>query len=216
MTDEAKALVDEVNSMRLPYLGEAYKHDLPQALCRATIYHGTPLTPRAALVSVCTGRAMCVSFYRPDDVEVVEAISPAIMFRQRRVLILEGRNASWSGMGRNAPRLVTLFPVAGAAPVSSWPVGCDPRHSWRAIAAKRCAAKRMAVWAKGRTALAYGRADRTAAAPLRQVRPGLPWLDRRGQGAGQSRISRTDGGSGAGLGQPLARPSHDARDTGGV
>lgn len=33
---------------------------------RATIYHGTPLTPRAALVSVCTGRAMCVSFCRLD------------------------------------------------------------------------------------------------------------------------------------------------------
>lgn len=182
----------------------------------ATIYHGTPLTPRAALVSVCTGRAMCVSFYRPDDVEVVEAISPAIMFRQRRVFILEGRNSSWSGVGRNAPGLVALFSVAGAAPISSWPVGSDPRHSRRTIAVERCAAARMAVWTKGRTALAYGWADRTAAAALRQVRPGLPWLDRRGQGAGQSRISRTDGGSGAGLGQPLAGPSHDARNTGGL
>lgn len=40
-----------------------------------TVYHGTPLTPRAALVAVGAGRAMCVSFYRPDDAEVVEAIS---------------------------------------------------------------------------------------------------------------------------------------------
>lgn len=182
----------------------------------ATIYHGTPLTPRAALVSVCTGRAMCVSFYRPDDVEVVEAISPAIMFRQRRVFILEGCNASWSGMGRDATGLVALFPVAGTAPVSSWPMGSDPRHSRRTVAAKRCAAERMAVWAKGRTALAYGRADRTAAAPLRQVRPGLSWLDGRGQGAGLSSLSRTNAGSGAGLGQPLAGPSYDARDTGGL
>lgn len=181
----------------------------------ATIYHGTPLTPRAALVSVCTGRAMCVSFYRPDDVEVVEAISPAIMFRQRRVFILEGCDASWSGMGRDAAGLVALFPVAGAAPVSSWPVGGDPRHSRRAFAVKRCAAERMAVRAKGRTALAYGWPDRAAASPLRQVRPGLPWLDRRGQGAGLSSLSRTNAGSGAGLGQPLAGPSHDARDTGG-
>ena len=46
---------------------------------RAIIYHGTPMTPRAALLDVCDGRAMCVSFYRPDDVEAVEAISPAIM-----------------------------------------------------------------------------------------------------------------------------------------
>ncbi len=44
------------------------------------IYHGTPLTPRSALLDVCNGRAMCVSFWRPDDVEVVEAISPASMF----------------------------------------------------------------------------------------------------------------------------------------
>lgn len=182
----------------------------------ATIYHGTPMTPRAALVSVCTGRAMCVSFYRPDDVEVVEAISPAIMFRQRRVLILEGRNASWSGMGRNAAGLVALFSVAGAAPVPSGPVGRHPRHSRCAIAAKRCAAARMAVRAKGCAALAHGWADRASAAPLRQVRPSLPRLDRRGQRSGQSSLSRTDGGSGAGLGQPLARPSHDARNTGGV
>lgn len=46
----------------------------------AIIHHGTPMTPRAALLDVCAGRAMCVSFYRPDDVEVVEAISPTIMF----------------------------------------------------------------------------------------------------------------------------------------
>jgi hypothetical protein len=47
----------------------------------SVIYHGTPMTPRAALLDVCKGRAMCVSFYRHDDVEAVEAISPAIMFR---------------------------------------------------------------------------------------------------------------------------------------
>ena len=44
------------------------------------IHHGTPLTPRAALHSVCTGRAMCVSFYRPDSVADVEVISPYIMY----------------------------------------------------------------------------------------------------------------------------------------
>lgn len=182
----------------------------------AIIYHGTPMTPRAALVSVCTGRAMCVSFYRPDDVEVVEAISPAIMFRQRSVFILEGRNASWSGMGRDAAGLVAIFPVAGITSVPSWPVGSDPRHSRRTFAAKRCAAERMAVWSKGRTALAYGRSDRTAAAALRQVRPSLLGLDWRGQRSRQFRISRANGGSGAGLGQPLACPSHDARNTGSI
>lgn len=44
------------------------------------IHHGTPMTPRAALLAVCTGRAMCVSFYRPDDVEAVEQIAPFIMY----------------------------------------------------------------------------------------------------------------------------------------
>lgn len=45
----------------------------------AFVYHGTPLTPRAALMALGP-RGYCVSFYRPDDVEAVEAISPAIMY----------------------------------------------------------------------------------------------------------------------------------------
>jgi hypothetical protein len=45
----------------------------------ALVYHGTPLTPRAALLAM-EGRAFCVSFFRPDSVADVEAISPAIMF----------------------------------------------------------------------------------------------------------------------------------------
>jgi len=44
------------------------------------IYHGTPLTPRAALVAVLPGRASCVSFHHPQDAEAVEATSPTIMF----------------------------------------------------------------------------------------------------------------------------------------
>lgn len=43
------------------------------------IYHGTPLTPRDALMSVCPGRAMCVSFYTPADITAVEQVSPHIM-----------------------------------------------------------------------------------------------------------------------------------------
>lgn len=45
----------------------------------ALVYHGTPLTPRAALMAV-SGRAFCVSYFRPDNVQDVEAISPFIMF----------------------------------------------------------------------------------------------------------------------------------------
>jgi hypothetical protein len=45
-----------------------------------TIYHGTPMTPRAALEAVLRGRGACVSFYRPDDVVAVEAVCPFIMY----------------------------------------------------------------------------------------------------------------------------------------
>lgn len=34
----------------------------------ARIYHGTPMTPRAALRAVGAGRGLCVSFFRPDDI----------------------------------------------------------------------------------------------------------------------------------------------------
>lgn len=43
------------------------------------IYHGTPITPAAALDQFA-GRAFCVSFYRPDCVDQVERISPLIMY----------------------------------------------------------------------------------------------------------------------------------------
>lgn len=43
------------------------------------IYHGTPLTPAAALAQLA-GRAFCVSFFRPDCVDQVEAISPFVMY----------------------------------------------------------------------------------------------------------------------------------------
>ena len=44
----------------------------------ATIYHGTPLSPRPALQAM-SGRAFCVSFYRPDDIETVAAMPGQLM-----------------------------------------------------------------------------------------------------------------------------------------
>lgn len=44
------------------------------------IYHGTPMTPRAALLDVMDGRAGCVSFYRPDDVDAIEHVCSKIMY----------------------------------------------------------------------------------------------------------------------------------------
>jgi len=174
------------------------------------IYHGTPMTPRAALLEVCKGRAMCVSFFRPDDVEAVEAISPAIMFRQRRVFNVEGGAAQGAGLGR-ALGLGRLLRVVGAASVSSWPVGSHSRYAGRPKPAQRCPTGSMAVRAEGFPALAYGRTNRAAAAAMRQVRPGFAWLDGRGKAFGSARIPSTHGRSGQGSGQPLAGHSHDAR-----
>lgn len=45
----------------------------------ALVYHGTPLTPRAALLAM-EGRAFCVSFFRPDNADDVESIAPFVMY----------------------------------------------------------------------------------------------------------------------------------------
>jgi hypothetical protein len=44
------------------------------------IYHGTPITPNAAFEAVMPGRAACVSFYRPDQVDIAERLCPKIMY----------------------------------------------------------------------------------------------------------------------------------------
>jgi hypothetical protein len=45
----------------------------------ASVYHGTPLTPAPALAAAA-GRSFCVSYFRPDSVEAVEAMAPHIMY----------------------------------------------------------------------------------------------------------------------------------------
>lgn len=180
------------------------------------IYHGTPMTPRAALLDVCAGRAMCISFFRPDDVEAAEAISPAIMFRQRSLFILESRNAEWPGVGRDAARLESLFRVARTTALPSWAMGCNSRYSRRTQSAQRCAVERLAVWAEGCASLAYGWADREAASPVRPIRPGLLGLDWSGKNSRHARISSEDGGCGSGTRQSLADHSHDAWNSGRI
>jgi hypothetical protein len=178
-----------------------------------TVYHGTPMTPRAALQQM-SGRAFCVSFYRPDDVEVVQQISPAIMFRQWRVLILASRIKSWSGMGRGS-RLGAVLQMAGAS-TSRGALGSDTRQPRRTFADQRRIAERLAVWSVGRTALAHGQPDRPTVAAVRQIREGLFGLD----GARQ-RFHRwvrglvsSHGRSCKCLGQSMAQHSHDARRNG--
>lgn len=43
------------------------------------IYHGTPMTPNAAFEAVMSGRAACVSFFRPDQIELAIQHCPFIM-----------------------------------------------------------------------------------------------------------------------------------------
>lgn len=177
----------------------------------ATIYHGTPMTPRDALLDVCQGRAICVSFFRPDQVEAVEAISPAIMFRQRRIFVLESGLKARRGMARKMG-LEHLLRVAGASLIPARSVGGHPRYARGTVTAQRCAAAGMAVRAKGRAALAYGRTNRPATSPVRTIRQGLLGLDRGWQVNRLPSLSRADARSGSGARQPLACHSHDARD----
>lgn len=45
----------------------------------ALVYHGTPLTPRGALLAMA-GRSFCVSYFRWDSLTDVETIAPRIMY----------------------------------------------------------------------------------------------------------------------------------------
>lgn len=178
-----------------------------------TIYHGTPMTPRAALQQMA-GRAFCVSFYRPDDVEVVEAISPAVMFRQRSILFLAISSEKRAGLGRRS-RLETVLSVAGTS-TSIGTMGSHTRQSRSTIANKRWSFERLAVWSMGRTSLAYGQPNRSPLAALRQIRTCLLGLD----GAGQrfhswlrSMVS-THGRSCKRLGKSMAKYTYDARRNG--
>jgi hypothetical protein len=180
----------------------------------AVIYHGTPMTPRVALLDVCAGRAMCVSYWRPDDVEAVEAISPAIMFRQRCLFRVAGSAEARRGMVHPAG-LDRLFRVAGTAPVSAGSVGGDARCAGSAKPAQRCASVGVAIWGARGTALPHGRANREAVATVRETPARLPGLDRRGQASGPARVSCSHGRDRCGARQPLAGSAHDARDRGG-
>lgn len=177
------------------------------------IYHGTPMTPRAALQQMA-GRAFCVSFYRPDDVEVVEAISPAVMFRQWRVFVLAISSAKRTGLGRGS-RLATILQVARTA-IANRPLGSNSRQSWRTITNQRWIAKRLAFRSMGRTALAYGQSDRSLVKALRQIRTSLLGLDRAGKGFNSwlRGMVSTHGRSCQHLGEPMAYYSHDARRNG--
>ena len=186
-------------------------------MSECVIYHGTPITPRAALLDIMPGRAACVSFFRPDDMEAVEAECPKIMFRQRGIFVLDGRAQSGSRMGRHATRLALVLRLVGAAP-DGRAMGGYSRRARSAVPAQRCSSERLAFWPTfGRPALAYGRANRATGAALRAIRNGCAGLDWRPQErAGRvSALSRANGRGGGAFWQSLAVASHDARDSRG-
>jgi hypothetical protein len=179
------------------------------------IYHGTPLTPRSALVDVLDGRASCVSFYRPDDVEAVEAVCPYLMFRQRRVFVLASRSENRTRMVSGS-RLGSLLRVAGAALVHAGAMGSHSRCAGRSFPVQRRTPQRLAVWTvEGGSAVAHGWADRAARQAVRALRPRSSRLGRgrltSREGRGLRRLPSPNGGSVCLLRQLLASNSHDAR-----
>lgn len=188
------------------------------------VHHDTPLTPRAALRTMA-GRAFCVSFWEPRDAEVVEAVSPAIMFRQWSLCRMAGRHEARRALVR-ARRLGAVLRLARISPVSSRSVGSDPGCPWRAFAGERRAAQRLAIRpVEGFAALAHGWANRPLSAPRGSIRQGLSRLDRgvRPEGGhSQARPARRrlrgvfppHGRIGAGDRQSLAGDAHDARRAG--
>jgi hypothetical protein len=178
-----------------------------------TIFHGTPLTPRAALEALLVYRAACVSFWRPDDAEVVGAICSAVMFRQRRVLRVDRRYEARRAMVH--PRgLDAILRLGRVATGPAGQVGGDPRRAWRAFPAQRQPAQHAAVGpGEVGAALAHGRADRAPDQALRAVRAGLLGLDRhwsRCRG-GLRGVVAANGRGRRGARQSLAQPSPHAR-----
>lgn len=182
------------------------------------IYHGTPLTPRAALEAVMPGRAACVSFYYPQDLEAVLAVCPQVMFRPWWVQLLAGGDASQSRMGRGGPSAMVecLLRVAGTEPLSSGQVRAHPRQSRRAIADQRRPLERLAFRSSRRSGLAHGRPDRTTGEAMRAIPSRRDRLDRASEtGAGRLRsVVSQDGRGCPAHGERLAPLAHAPRHLG--
>lgn len=182
-----------------------------------TIYHGSPITPLAALGAVMPGRAACVSFFRPDSLEVLLAICPQVMFRSRCVFVLDEGAACWSRVGRvrQARMVACLLPMVGAVDIPPRPVGNHAGQSRRAIPTQRRAAERLALWVGARRAsLAHGWFDRATGTSMRALPARLRRVDRRSkERAGRLRcVSSEDAGGGDADGQQLAPFAYAPRD----
>jgi hypothetical protein len=183
------------------------------------IYHGTPMTPRAALEAVLPGRAGCVSYHHPADAEAVEAVCPRIMFRQRGLQLLAGCAQARRGMGQQPARLEALLSVARGAPRARWALGGDTRHAGSAEPTQRRTLEGLAIrFGQGRPPLAYGRPARALGASLRAIQNGRAGLDRPSKTrAGRVRpLLPPHGRSARSVRERLARNAYDARNCRGL
>lgn len=176
------------------------------------VYHGTPLTPRAAFDAVMPGRAACVSFFRPDNLEAVLAVCPQVMFRPRGVFLLDAGHACGSGMGRGRPSAMVarLLRLARTDAVRSGSMGDHAGQSGSAVPAQRRAAERLAVRSSRGAGLAHGRAYRATGKALREISSRLRRVDRRPEAATSwlPGLSPQDGGGRQVDGRYMASAAH--------
>lgn len=176
------------------------------------IYHCTPMTPRDCLETIGVDRNFCVSFWRPDDCEVVERIASTVMFRQRRILGVAGGHEARRGMVR-ARRLDAILSLAGT-PAAQQSLGDHTGRAGRTFPAQRCVAQGMALPPRPVCAgLAHGRPNRPAAEALRRVAHGLHRMDwgRSGQGCRMHGLVRANAGNRAAPSWSLGAASPPAR-----
>jgi hypothetical protein len=157
------------------------------------IYHCTPMTPRAALEELGVGRNFCVSFWRPDDCEVVERVASTVMFRQRGVFRMAGGHEARRGMVRSRG-LVALLSLAGTT--SPWQsLGHHTGRSRRTLSGQRWSGERVAVWDReGGSGVAHGWPCLTPAETVRPLPDRVHRMDRdrRRQGGRLHSMVRTD------------------------
>lgn len=182
------------------------------------IHHGTPMTPREALLAVLPGRAAVVSFRSAGRCRCGRGELPEGHVGQWRVFILAGGSQARRGMGRRAARSYGALRLAGAE-AAAWLLGGHTGSARRAQPAQRCTTEGLAVRpALWRPPLAYGRPAGSPRAALRGLRPRGAGLDRRPEErAGRlSALPGADARSGQASRQSLAGNPHDARGSGGL
>jgi hypothetical protein len=191
------------------------------------IFHGTPFTPREAMIEVLTGRAICVSWWRPDDLEVALAIARAIMFRQRRLLRMAGSARSRRRVVRPGG-LDALLSLARADAFRGEAVRDHSRCARCAVADQRRAnpavAVRTGAWS---SPLAHEHADLPPGQAVRAVPAGRTRVDwgvrpshqAHPQGGAARRLRCLSSTHGRGcrlLREQVAGYAHDARGSGGA